>query len=105
METYYSTGLSQHLPSRGRSVVCLPATADRMIAKGYLVKTREELYDQPEAVVEEEAIQDADSEQEVVNSEPSYTVTITKPEKPEKPKKDVKPRAKAKRPVAKSRKK
>ena len=104
METYYSTGLSRYLPSRGRSIVCLPATADRMIAKGYLVKTREELYEQPEAVVDPENVEQVDEQPEAV-VKPEYSVTITKVEKPEKPKRDVKPRVKAKRPVAKSRKK
>jgi len=105
MAIYYTTGKNPH--QRKRGVPCEPfeKVAEKLVAKGYLVRTLAELYEQPKTVVENEAIQDADSEQEVVNSEPVYSVTITKPEKPEKPKRDVKPRSKAKRPVAKSRKK
>ena len=104
MAIYYTTGKNPH--QRKRGVPCEPfeKVAEKLVAKGYLVRTLAELYEQPEAVVEPENVEQVDEQPEAV-VKPEYSVTITKVENPEKPKRDVKPRVKVKRPVAKSRKK
>lgn len=101
MAIYYSTGKNPY--QRRRGVPCEPfeKVAEKMVLRGYLVRSLEELNQVDE--VKPKELPKQEEETENVETEPVYEVTLTKPEKPAKPVREVKP--KAKKPVKRSRSK
>lgn len=102
MAIYYSTGVSKHLPKKGKRVICNEETGGRMLMKGFVTES----FTNNKSIQEKEPETDVLQEQNVAEEstqekEPEYSVKLIKPEKPEKTPK-AKPKAK---PVKRGRKK